>query len=281
MVQGEAVRTTVAHSVQTHVHVCGCVCEPMCLYWYLHASICASVCLCALWRKTHRRKDRPAHRWRERSFWNWSCISKDIYIYRRTILLWIPILFYLGKRAPHEFFSLYFIGWSNGKEIKLNLKLESCNLHRVSSKQKTAKGKRCQMTSIPPGKLMGPQPLPWGSSFTIKMLFLQSLQRPKCAASQVALSFSTRGLSTAQWSVTTAASMADMPTTITTDVIFTLVACSSNISSLVSVCVRKCPCVFQKRETSRGSVEVGGLVRLPHGFTANSAMWSRISGSEL
>lgn len=63
----------------------------------------------------------------------------------------------------------------------------------------------------------------------MKMLFLQSLQRPKWAASQVALSFSTRGLSTAQWSVTTAASIADMPTTITTDVILTLVACSSNM----------------------------------------------------
>lgn len=83
--------------------------------------------------------------------------------------------------------------------------------------------------SIPPGKLMGPQPLPWGSSSTMKMLFLQSLQRPKWAASQVALSFSTLGLSTAQWSVTTAASIADMPTMITTDVILTLVACSSNM----------------------------------------------------
>lgn len=92
--------------------------------------------------------------------------------------------------------------------------------------------------SIPPGKLMGPQPLPWGSSSTMKMLFLQSLQRPKWAASQVALSFSTRGLSTAQWSVTTAASIDDMPTTITTDVILTLVACSSNMLPLgVCVCV--------------------------------------------
>lgn len=92
--------------------------------------------------------------------------------------------------------------------------------------------------SVPPGKLMGPQPLPWGSSFTMKMLFLQSLQRPKWAASQVALSFSTRGLSTAQWSVTTAASMADIPTRITPDVIFTFVACSSNMLMRVFACVR-------------------------------------------
>lgn len=115
-------------------------------------------------------------------------------------------------------------------ETTQNLKVGSCDFHRVTHKRKTTK----QMI-IPPGKLMGPQPLPWGSSCTMKMLFLQSLQRPKCAASQVALSFSTRGLSTAQWSVTTAASMADIPTKITTDVIFTLVACSSNILSLVSL----------------------------------------------
>lgn len=105
-------------------------------------------------------------------------------------------------------------------------------------------------SSVPPGKLMGPQPLPWGSSSTMKMLFLQSLQRPKWAASHVALNFSTRGLSTAQWSVTTAASIDDMPTTITTEVILTLVACSSNMLLLdvqsckkergvfVSLCVR-------------------------------------------
>ena len=93
---------------------------------------------------------------------------------------------------------------------------------------------------------MGPQPLPWGSSSTMKMVFLQSLQRPKWAASQVALSFSTRGLSTAQWSVTTAASMADMPTRITTDVILTLVACSSNMLRAKlrgCVCVCVCACV--------------------------------------
>lgn len=72
----------------------------------------------------------------------------------------------------------------------------------------------------------------------MKMLFLQSLQRPKWAASQVALSFSTRGLSTAQWSVTTAASMADMPNRITPDVIFTFVACSSNMLTRVFACVR-------------------------------------------
>lgn len=137
------------------------------------------------------------------------------------------------------------------------------------------------MTCIPPGKLMGPHPLPWGSSFTMKMLFLQSLQRPKCAASQVALSFSTRGLRTAQWSVTTAASMADMPTTITTDVIFTLVACSSNISPLVSVCQRKCPRGFQEERLFAGHLRSAGLcssrtaspqiLRCPLGSPARSA----------
>lgn len=94
---------------------------------------------------------------------------------------------------------------------------------------------------------MGPHPLPWGSSFIMKMVFLQSLQRPKWAASHVALSFSTLGLRTAQWSVTTAASIADMPMTITTDVILTFVTCSSNMLQLqvgagrtVGVRVRPC-----------------------------------------
>lgn len=76
---------------------------------------------------------------------------------------------------------------------------------------------------------MGPQPLPWGSSSTMKILFLHSLQSPKWAASQVVLSCSTLGLRTAQWSVTTAANMDEMPTRITRKVIFTLVFLSSSM----------------------------------------------------
>lgn len=55
------------------------------------------------------------------------------------------------------------------------------------------------------------------------MCFLHSLHRPKWAASQVSLSLSTRGLSTAQWSVTTAVNMHAMPTTNTKMAIFILV----------------------------------------------------------
>ncbi len=84
-------------------------------------------------------------------------------------------------------------------------------------------------TSLPPGRLIGPQPLPWGSSSTMKILFVHSLQSPKWAASQVVLSRSTLGLSTAQWSVTTAANMDEMPTRITRKVIFTLVFLSSSM----------------------------------------------------
>ncbi len=152
---------------------------------------------------------------------------------------------------------------------------------------------------------MGPQPLPWGSSSTMKMLFLQSLQRPKWAASQVALSFSTRGLSTAQWSVTTAASMADMPTKITTDVILTLVACSSNMLLLGAcaklwMCVHarvcslhvgvKCECVWIRwsvciRKDSQGCLSLVCLLSLssdvdsrgsPVLSTASLHFWSRL-----
>ncbi|KAJ7989717.1 hypothetical protein DPEC_G00307420 [Dallia pectoralis] len=70
--------------------------------------------------------------------------------------------------------------------------------------------------------LMGPQPWPSGSSSTMKMLFLQNFQRPKWTASQVVLSLLNTGLRTVQWSVTTAASMQEIPIRMTKNVIFTL-----------------------------------------------------------
>lgn len=55
------------------------------------------------------------------------------------------------------------------------------------------------------------------------MYFLHSLHRPKWAASQVWLTLSTRGLSTAQWSVTTAVNMQAIPTRSTKMEIFIFV----------------------------------------------------------
>ena len=74
----------------------------------------------------------------------------------------------------------------------------------------------------------------------MKMLFLQSLQRPKWAASQVLLSFSTLGLSTAQWSVTTAANMEEIPTRMTREASFTLVLYFSHMMLSASKCVCEC-----------------------------------------
>ena len=56
---------------------------------------------------------------------------------------------------------------------------------------------------------MGPQLLSLPSPGTIRLV--QIRQRPKCAAWQLALRCSTWGLSTAQWSVTTATSASTMP----------------------------------------------------------------------
>lgn len=55
------------------------------------------------------------------------------------------------------------------------------------------------------------------------MYFLHNLHRPKWAASQVSLTLSTFGLSTAQWSVTTAVNMHAMPTSNTKMAILILV----------------------------------------------------------
>lgn len=55
------------------------------------------------------------------------------------------------------------------------------------------------------------------------MCFLHNLHRPKWAASQISLSLSTCGLSTAQWSVTTAVNMHAIPTINTKMAIFILV----------------------------------------------------------
>lgn len=56
---------------------------------------------------------------------------------------------------------------------------------------------------------MGPQLLSLPSPGTIRLV--QIRQRPKCAAWQLALRCSARGLSTAQWSVTTATSASTIP----------------------------------------------------------------------
>lgn len=64
--------------------------------------------------------------------------------------------------------------------------------------------------TLPPGRVMGPQLL---SLLPLTMILLvQIRQRPKWAASQTALWCSTWGLSTAQWSVTTATVASTMPT---------------------------------------------------------------------
>lgn len=63
--------------------------------------------------------------------------------------------------------------------------------------------------TLPPGREMGPQVLSLPSLVTIRLM--QIRQRPKWAASQVALWCSTSGLSTAQWSVTTATMASTMP----------------------------------------------------------------------
>lgn len=44
MVLGEAVRTTVAHSIQTHVHVCVCACARQCVYIGIHMPAYVLVC---------------------------------------------------------------------------------------------------------------------------------------------------------------------------------------------------------------------------------------------
>lgn len=66
------------------------------------------------------------------------------------------------------------------------------------------------MGTLPPGRVIGPQLLSLLPLMTI--LLVQIRQRPKWAASQEALWCSTWGLSTAQWSVTTATMASTMPT---------------------------------------------------------------------
>lgn len=66
------------------------------------------------------------------------------------------------------------------------------------------------MGTLPPGRVMGPHVLSLLSVMTMRLV--QIRQRPKWAASQVALWCFTSGLSTAQWSVTTATKASTMPT---------------------------------------------------------------------
>lgn len=69
---------------------------------------------------------------------------------------------------------------------------------------------RIRVGTLPPGRVMGPQVLSMLSVMTMRLV--QIRQRPKWAASQVALWCFTSGLSTAQWSVTTATMASTMPT---------------------------------------------------------------------
>lgn len=97
------------------------------------------------------------------------------------------------------------------------------------------------------------------------MCFLHNLQRPKWAASQVSLNFPTCGLSTAQWSVTTAVNMHAIPTSSTKMVILILVRLCMFPVGATSVLFSK-----NKKKSVRLNRHWSETLRLPPSVTVKS-----------